>query len=123
MAALTVRLDSIPPSLNNLYATVGNRRVLRSSANDWKRAAAWQMKAAATAQGWSAERKVPLFVEVLYSAPDVLRWDIDGKPKLLLDALCEAFGLDDRYVMSLEQTKVRGPAWVEVRVMTGEVEL
>jgi Holliday junction resolvase RusA-like endonuclease len=128
MTTLEVTLTEIPPSLNNLYANVEiegkSRRVLSSAANDWKRSAAWTIKAAAMEQGWTCEKKVPLFVEVFYASPSVLRWDLDGKPKLLLDALCEAFGLDDRYVMTLNQMKARsGLEQVRLRVMKGEIEL
>lgn len=128
MTALEVTLDDLPPSLNNLYATIEvkgrSRRILSSTANDWKRAAAWAMVAAAREQGWAVNPKEPLSVEVIYTAPDVLRWDLDGKSKLLLDSFCLAFGVDDRYVMSLNQSKARGPlrqlrmrVWVDCPVL------
>lgn len=128
MTILEVTLNELPPSLNHLYATVEidgkSRRVLSSAANDWKRSAAWEIKAAAMQQGWTCEKKIPLFVEVFYQSPSVLRWDLDGKPKLVLDALCDAFGLDDRYVMRLDQSKARsGLEQMRLRVMKGEVEL
>jgi Holliday junction resolvase RusA-like endonuclease len=133
MTALEVTLDDLPPSLNNLYATIEvkgrSRRILSSAANDWKRQAAWTMFAAAREQGWAVEAKVPLSVEVIYTAPDVLRWDLDGKIKLLLDAFSFAFGVDDRYVMSLRQSKARGPlrqlrmrVWIDRPALDAAVE-
>jgi Holliday junction resolvase RusA-like endonuclease len=134
MTAFEVTLDDLPPSLNNLYATIEvkgrSRRILSSAANDWKHQAAWTMVAAAREQGWTVETKVPLRVEVIYAAPDVLRWDLDGKIKLLLDSFCLAFGVDDRYVMSLNQSKARGPlrqlrmrVWVDRPALEGAGEL
>lgn len=127
MPHLEVTLDDIPPSLNNLYATIEikgrSRRVLSSAANAWKHAAALIIRNAAQHQQWTVAKKTPLYVEILYAAPDVLRWDIDGKPKLLLDALSDAFGIDDRYVMSLNQMKARSALpQVRLRVSTGEKE-
>lgn len=116
MTPLHITLTTLPPSLNNLYATVNGRRVLTSAARAWKGATAWEIKAAALAQGWAIAPKTPLAVTVAYSAPDVLRWDLDGKAKLLLDALCEAFGIDDRYVMTLAQSKARGAVGVRMEV-------
>jgi len=128
MSTLEVTLTDIPPSLNNLYATIEvegrSRRVLSSAANDWKRTAGLIIRNAATLQQWTCERKTPLYVEILFASPTVLRWDIDGKAKLLIDALCEAMGLDDRYVMHLDLEKVRsGMEQVRMLVRTGEVTL
>lgn len=36
------------------------------------------------------------------------------------DAFCEAFGVDDRYLMELHQRKQRGPCRVALRVMVME---
>ncbi len=123
---LEITLDDLPPSLNNLYSTIEvkgrSRRVLSSAANDWKRSAGLIIRNAAMHQQWTCEKKVPLFVEVIFASPTVLRWDIDGKAKLLIDAMCEAMGLDDRYVMSLNLMKARSPLErVQMRVGTGEV--
>jgi Holliday junction resolvase RusA-like endonuclease len=109
-----VIIDGLPPSLNNLYATIEvkgrSRRILSSTASAWKRDACLLIRSAAQQQGWTIEKKVSFSVEVAYTAPDALRWDLDGKQKLLLDAFCMAFGVDDRYLMSLNQTKERAPA-------------
>jgi len=126
MSTLEVTLHDIPPSLNNLYATIEvkgrSRRVLSSAAHDWKRTAGMIIRNAATLQQWTCARKTPLYVEILFASPTVLRWDLDGKTKLLIDALCEAMGLDDRYVMRLDLTKARGALeQVRMRVGTGEV--
>lgn len=124
MTTLEITLDELPPSLNNLYATIEvkghSRRVLTSRAAGWKERAALVMRNAAQHQRWTVAQKTPLAIEVRYSAPNVLQWDLDGKPKLLLDALCDAFGIDDRYVMTLNQVKTRA-AQPEVRVRIVEV--
>lgn len=111
--ALDIQIDDLPPSLNNIYRTVmvdGKPiRVLTSAAKKWKADAITIIKAAGSRQGWTVAKKVPIIIAIRYFAPNVLVWDIDGKPKLLLDALCSAFAIDDRYVMKLNQEKERSP--------------
>lgn len=113
MSIFVVTLDSVPPSLNNAYreAVVDGhaRRVLTGRARAWKREATLLIKNAAQRQGWRPQQKTLLEIHIIYRAPNILQWDLDGKPKLLLDAFCEAFGLDDRYVIHLDQRKERRP--------------
>lgn len=67
---LEVTLDDLPPSLNNLYATVEvkgrSRRILSSAACAWKRDAALLIRSAAQQQEWTVERRAPLFVNDYY---------------------------------------------------------
>jgi len=120
VAALIVTLDSMPPSLNNLYATIvvkgKQRRVLSGAARAWKDAATTIIRNAGRLQGFDLAPKQPFAIEVVYQAPNVMMWDLDGKSKLLVDALADAFGIDDRYLMELCQHKQRGPVCVEIHV-------
>lgn len=120
--ALDIVLDDIPPSLNNIYRTITikgiSRRVLSGAAKKWKADATKIMRVAGSRQGWSIDPKRPFAIVVRYTAPNVLVWDLDGKPKLLIDAFCEAFGVDDRYLMALNQEKQRGQvAQLRMRVI------
>ena len=108
-----VSLSDMPPSLNNAYATITvkgvSRRVLSNSARAWKDGAVLIIRSAGRLQGFDIAPKVPFIINVTYTAPNVLVWDLDGKAKLLIDAFCDAFGIDDRYLMDLHQRKQRGP--------------
>lgn len=118
--ALDLTLDTIPPSLNNIYKTITvkgiSRRVLTTEARKWKDYATLIIRTAGRRVGWDIAPKQPFAITVLYQAPNVLVWDVDGKAKLLVDSFCEAFGVDDRYLMDLHQTKQRGPCAVWLRV-------
>lgn len=117
-------LDIMPPSLNNIYRSVTikgiTRRVLTGDAKKWKQDAITIIRCAGNQQGFVIQPKQPFDIDVLYRAPNVLVWDLDGKGKLLIDAFCEAFGVDDRYLMELHQRKQRGPQSVCMRVMVME---
>jgi len=108
-----VSLSDMPPSLNNAYNTVTikgvSRRVMSNSARAWKDGAVLIIRSSGRLQGFDIAPKVPFAVDVTYTAPTVLVWDLDGKAKLLIDAFCDAFGIDDRYLMDLHQRKQRGP--------------
>jgi len=108
-----VSLSDMPPSLNNAYNTVTikgvSRRVLSNSARAWKDGAVFVIRSAGRLQGFDIAPKVPFIINVTYTAPNMLVWDLDGKAKLLIDAFCDAFGIDDRYLMDLHQRKQRGP--------------
>lgn len=121
---LELTLDDMPPSLNNIYRSVTikgiTRRVLTGDAKKWKKDTTIIIRCAGNAQGFAIQPKHPFRIEVLYQAPNVLVWDVDGKGKLLIDSFCEAFGVDDRYLMELHQRKQRGPCQVRMRVMVME---
>lgn len=117
---LALTLDTMPPSLNNLYCTITvkgiSRRVLTGDAKKWKADATVIIRNAGRLQGFDIAPKSPFAITVLYQAPNVLVWDVDGKAKLLVDSLCDAFGIDDRYLMELHQRKQRGPCAVALKV-------
>jgi Endodeoxyribonuclease RusA len=121
ITTLRVMLDTMPPSLNNLYKTITvkgiSRRVLSGPAKSWKAYATPIIRNAGRRAGWDIAPKQPFAIEVVYQAPNMLMWDLDGKPKLLIDSLCDAFGVDDRYLMDLRQRKQRGPCAVQLVVM------
>ena len=120
LQAFEITLDDMPPSLNNAYATVTNRgvsrRVMTANARSWKDTATILIRNAGRLRGFDIAPKQPFAIEVLYTAPNVLVWDLDGKAKILVDSFCDAFGVDDRYLMELRQRKQRGACSVHMTV-------
>ena len=53
---------------------------------------------------------------ILFTHPQVYKWDLDNRLKLLKDAIKDAIGIDDRYVTDLYVRKERGPERVYVQV-------
>ena len=121
LQAFEITLDDMPPSLNNAYATVTNRgvsrRVMTASARSWKDCATLLIRNAGRLQGFDIAPKQPFGIDVTYASPAMLVFDLDWKGKVLIDALCDAFGIDDRYLMDLHQRKQRGSIKVHMRVM------
>lgn len=118
---LNISLDEMPPSLNNIYTTITikgtTRRMMTPVARSWKDYATIIIRNAGRLSGFDIAPKQPFAITVMYTAPNVLVWDLDGKAKLLIDAFCDAFGVDDRYLMDLHQRKQRGPSNVHMMVM------
>jgi Holliday junction resolvase RusA-like endonuclease len=127
-AAFAFQIDDIPPSLNNAYKNViikgRSQRALTADAKKWKADTAKQIRAGASRQGWSIDKGTLLDITIHYWAPNVLVWDLDGKVKLLLDAFCEVFHIDDRYVIDLHLKKRRSPTrYLRMRVALSQEEL
>ncbi len=121
LQAFEITLDDMPPSLNNLYKSITvkgvTRRVMSNSVRAWKDGATMLIRNAGRLQGFDIAPKQPFAIEVLYTAPNVMAWDLDGKAKILVDSFCDAFGVDDRYLMELHQRKQRGACSVHMAVI------
>jgi Holliday junction resolvase RusA-like endonuclease len=122
---LTILLYSLPPSLNHAYknTTMKTRtgkvytgRRLTADAQAWRDAATLEMRSAANERGWEVPSKTPLSVEILYQMPTLYRADLDGMMKVLLDAMKDAIGVDDRYIVDLHPRKIKGPEAVRIDV-------
>jgi len=111
----TLRLElPLPPSVNNQYATVGNRRVLSREARGFRRSVASIVRdgfsQGRVSQGWiEAAKGRPLACDIIFFFTTPYRRDLDGGLKIALDALLEALDLDDRYVVSITLTKQIDP--------------
>jgi len=104
----------LPPSINQQYATVGQRRVLSRKSRRYKRAvrrAIGHLRAtghigddfvATARQGY-----LSLFLDFYFKTP--LRRDLDGGLKIAQDAICEALGVDDRRVVDIHLVKRIAP--------------
>ena len=113
MAALRLTLP-LPPGVNNQYVTVGKRRALSKSAKAFRRSVAAIVRDGFS-QGkireeWlAAAREQPLACDLVFYFETPYRRDLDGGLKIALDALFDALGLDDRYVVSITLTKQIDP--------------
>lgn len=104
----------LPPSVNNQYVTVGRRRVLSKDAKGFRRSVAGIVRDAFDRgridPSWPAQLKEqPLACDLTFYFETPYKRDLDGGLKIALDALFEALGLDDRYVVSLTLEKKIDP--------------
>lgn len=111
----------LPPSVNNQYATVGNRRVLSKEAARFKRAVKRLLLArpgaTALSDGEHEQLKssyLGLYLDFYFETP--FKRDLDGGLKIAQDALCEALGLDDRRVVDIHLVKRIDPLRPRVEV-------
>ena len=111
----------LPPSINNQYATVGNRRVLSKEAARFKRVVKQtflgKVGEAALVAGERERLQagfLGLYLDFYFATP--LKRDLDGGLKITQDALCEALGLDDRRVVDIHLVKRIDPLNPRVEV-------
>lgn len=81
----------IPPGVNNLFATVGKRRVKSKRYRDW-REAAW---ASVMQQTRPEAIRGPFVASFLVTRPDKRKRDLDGLLKAPLDLLVDLGLIDD----------------------------
>lgn len=110
----------LPPSINNQYATVGNRRVLTKEAAQFKRTVRRRILSAHGTELSDVEHEqlragyLGLYLDFYFETP--LKRDLDGGLKIAQDALCEALGLDDRRVVDIHLVKRIDPLHPRVEV-------
>jgi crossover junction endodeoxyribonuclease RusA len=113
MATLRLTLP-LPPSVNNQYVTVGKRRVLSREAKAFRRSVVAivrdRFSDGLVSDAWiEAAREQPLACDLVFYFETPYRRDLDGGLKIALDALFDALGLDDRYIVSITLTKQIDP--------------
>ncbi len=104
----------LPPSVNNQYVTVGNRRVLSKPARAFRKDAGViieQMRVKdrmdkATEKALQTSL-LGIYLTFYFTSP--MRRDLDGGLKIALDALGDSIGFDDRRVVDLHLTKQIDP--------------
>jgi crossover junction endodeoxyribonuclease RusA len=104
----------LPPSVNNQYATVGNRRVLSKEARSFRRNTETEIerlrsKGRIDPAVEKALRTSLLGVYLTFYFTSPMRRDLDGGLKISLDAIGDCFGFDDRKVVDLHLTKQIDP--------------
>jgi crossover junction endodeoxyribonuclease RusA len=104
----------LPPGVNNQYVTVGNRRVLSKPAQAFKkdvqRLIDRRRGDGSVSPAFEEHIKGRFFgayMTFYFETPN--RRDLDGGLKIALDAVCDAFGIDDRMVVDLHLTKQIDP--------------
>lgn len=110
MSSLTIIIPGLPPPLNHAYShTAGGGKRRNEDVIAWQDAATLVVRNTAQVQGWRVPPKTLLAIEIRFTAPDILRWDLDGRLKMLLDAIAVGIGVDDAYFTALYVRKERGP--------------
>jgi crossover junction endodeoxyribonuclease RusA len=104
----------LPPSVNNQYVTVGNRRVLSKEARSFRRNTETEIerlrsKGRIDPQVEKALKSSLLGVYLTFYFTSPMRRDLDGGLKISLDAIGDCFGFDDRKVVDLHLTKQIDP--------------
>jgi crossover junction endodeoxyribonuclease RusA len=104
----------LPPGVNNQYATVRGRRVLSRQARAFRKSVAALARDAFSSGALDntlveGMRGKPLACDLVFYFESPYKRDLDGGLKIALDALFDALGLDDRYVVSITLTKQIDP--------------
>ena len=104
----------MPPSVNNQYVTVGNRRVLSKPARAFRKDVSVLIERMRTkGQIEPATEKalqsslLGVYLTFYFTSP--MRRDLDGGLKIALDALGDCLGFDDRKIVDLHLTKQIDP--------------
>jgi crossover junction endodeoxyribonuclease RusA len=100
----------LPPSVNNQYVTVGNRRMLSREAQAYKRTAKSQIEQLQRRQvippafiAQAAAGYIALFLDFYFETP--LRRDLDGGLKIAQDIICTTLGINDNRVVDIHLVK------------------
>ena len=116
----------LPPGVNNQYVTVGKRRVLSKTAQTFRRDVTALIRERLTCENldpWLATlREQPLACDLVFYFETPFKRDLDGGLKIALDAVCEALGLDDRYIVALTLAKRIDPLHTRLELELGPVE-
>jgi Holliday junction resolvase RusA-like endonuclease len=102
----------MPPSVNQLYANVGRRRVKTKVARNWHRDASWRI----ALEGRGRWIKGPWRIHVVL--PRSMRGDCDNRLKPILDAaVASGVVIDDRHcvAVSVERSGETSEAIVTLR--------
>jgi crossover junction endodeoxyribonuclease RusA len=111
----------LPPSINQQYATVGQRRVLSKASRQFKQEARKAIRhlrvegvisdalVTALRQGF-----VGLFIDFYFETPR--RRDLDGGLKITQDAICDALGVNDNRVVDVHLVKRIDPLRPRIEV-------
>ena len=121
MTPFTLRIPGLPPSTNNAFASVGNRRVLSKDAKSFKDLVRWTILA--DRHNPKPKFKGPVEVSLTFysqkwltSAGKPRRIDLGNLEKLACDAVFEALGLDDSSIWKLTLRKLDGPEESVIRI-------
>jgi Holliday junction resolvase RusA-like endonuclease len=111
---LVLEISGLPPSTNQLYSNFHGKRVLSAGGKRYKRKIAMQVAQEFPAAGPFTNAdpfslKIVLHFDIHTRTKGAKnrykKFDVSNRVKVLEDALCESFGIDDRQVLRLEIEK------------------
>jgi Holliday junction resolvase RusA-like endonuclease len=121
-------LDGLPPTTNASYKTGQGRFYMTAEAKAWKLATSLLVKAARLAD-WRDVKELLVIVTFHMTRP--AQRDVDGMVKLLLDAVADGLGFNDKRVASLfvskekaaaDSTEIRVAEWKPTCAETAQVQ-
>lgn len=127
---LTIVFDTLPPDANHAYKHITRRsksgktytgRILTGAAQAWRDGAALTIRSAVQVMDW--QPVAPLCIEAWLYHPLMLGFDTDGRVKLLMDAIKDGTGIDDRYYLDHLIRKRRGDERLIVQLSSMDVAL
>ncbi|HEY1016884.1 MAG TPA: RusA family crossover junction endodeoxyribonuclease [Herpetosiphonaceae bacterium] len=111
----------LPPSVNNQYVTVGNRRMLSKEAQAYKRQAGRLLAQfrrddtiPASFVACASGGYLALFIDFYFETP--LRRDLDGGLKIAQDVICKQLGINDNRVVDIHLVKRIDPLRPRIEV-------
>ena len=117
----------LPPSVNNQYATVGDRRVLSKDARSFRRNVETEINRLRSkdridpvVEKAIGKNLLGIYLTFYFTSP--MRRDLDGGLKISLDALGDCLGFDDRKVVDLHLTKQIDPLKPRLEVEIETIE-
>jgi Holliday junction resolvase RusA-like endonuclease len=119
MTSLTFSVPGLPPSSNHAYQhTAGGGKRRTAEVIAWQTSVGQVVSNAALWGGWCLAPKQPFTLTVALHAPRLYGFDCDNCLKITQDAIVQALGLDDRYIVALTVTKARAAAPATVVTVT-----
>jgi len=112
---ITISLP-LPPSVNQLYANVGRRRVKTKAARNWHKEASWLIKLEAKG------RRIDGPWAISVTLPRSMKGDPDNRLKAVLDAaVASGCVIDDRHCVAVNvvRTGATSAALVTLRAADG----
>lgn len=112
---------SLPPGVNNQYASVNGRRVLSTEARRWKKEVAERLRdmrfsgeLPEATVGALQSGYLSLFIDFYFATP--MKRDLDGGLKIAQDALCESLDINDNRVVDIHLVKRIDPLKPRIEV-------
>ena len=106
---LIFSLPSLPPSMNAIYSIIySQRRIeLKPEVRLWKSKAKGFIPPWAMGEHEELELELNLHSNWIYKNGKARRLDLQNLLKVLIDAICEKWGVDDLRVRQIRATKVQ----------------
>jgi Holliday junction resolvase RusA-like endonuclease len=99
--------DQAPTHNNAYFNNFGHGRTMKSDVRHWKERVVAQVERYVEENGIDPTKlkKIPMQLEIKFYLVAMYRSDLDGRIKIIQDALFKGLGLNDAYVVDLHVTK------------------